>query len=821
MIEFSLLRLFIVCLALTMAVPSMASEWSVDPVQVQLRGNFETAQILVSCKSDVASNAKEKDLTSEATYSSTDPNVFAVNDSGQVRAIKNGTAELIVSVAGTSKKIQVVVEGIVDQPTVDFVNDVQPVLYRTGCNSGSCHASQYGKGGFTLSVMGFDPNLDHAALSVQGRGRRISLANPDLSLILRKATLSIPHGGGERMKSRSNEYEMLKAWIAGGASKPIATPNKVTKLIVSPSHVALAPESKQQFRVTAEYADGRKRDVSSLARFTSVDESVAQVSATGLASTVGRGQGAILARFSGHASLATLVVPYSERIALEDWKSNNFVDDHAAAKFQELGLSPSPVCDDATFLRRIFLDSIGTIPSLEDAEAFLASVDPDKRSKWIDRLLGFSNDADSGKYRDAYAAYWSLKWADLIRNNSAVVGESGMWAFHNWLKESFRENKPMDQFVKELITAKGSIFSNGPANFYRIANNPSDLAESTAQLFLGTRLQCAKCHHHPYEKYSQSDYYGFAAHFARVGTKGSTEFGMFGGETIVMVRTNGEVTHPKTGVVMKPTPLFSDPVEDSNDRRIPLANWITSQDNDLFARNLVNRYVAYLLGRGLVDPIDDLRSTNPPSNLALMNALVDDLRSNRFNVKHLMRTIMNSRLYQLDSQPTAANASDTRFYSHYFVKRLSAETLLDGMDLATGVPTKHPNLPLGTRAIELPDANTTNPLLIVFGKPKRASVCECERSPDENLAQALHTLNGDILANKLADKQGRIAKLVADNRTDEAKIAELYLSTLSRRPTQEEIDTAKAVIASSPTPTEAYQDLLWALINSKQFLFIH
>ena len=371
------------------------------------------------------------------------------------------------------------------------------------------------------------------------------------------------------------------------------------------------------------------------------------------------------------------------------------------------------------------------------------------------------------------------------------------------------------------MTAKGSIFSNGPANYYRIASNPPDLAESTAQLFMGTRLQCAKCHHHPYERYSQSDYYGFAAFFARVGNKGSAEFGVFGGEVVVTVNSGGEVTHPKTGAVMKPTPLFAEPVDDPQDRRVALSKWLTSTDNDLFARNLVNRYVGYLLGRGLVDPIDDLRSTNPPSNVALMDALVADFRTSKFNVKHLMRSIMNSRLYQLDSQPTSENVTDGRFYSHYKVKRLGAETLLDGIDYATGVLTKHPSLPLGTRAIELPDANTTNPFLMVFGKPKRASVCECERSPDENLAQALHVLNGDILAGKLADANGRVAKLVATTVPDEAKIQELYLSTLCRHPSREELETAQGLVASSPSPTDAYQDLLWALINSKQFLFVH
>jgi hypothetical protein len=395
-----------------------------------------------------------------------------------------------------------------------------------------------------------------------------------------------------------------------------------------------------------------------------------------------------------------------------------------------------------------------------------------------------------------------------------------MWALYNWMRESFRTNKPFDQFVRELITAKGSIFSNGPANYYRVFNNPPDLAEATSQIFLGVRLTCAKCHHHPFEKYAQSDYYGFAAFFSRVGTKGSQEFGLFGGETVVVVRNGGEVSHPRTGAIMKPTPLDGQPADDPLDRRIPLAAWLTATDNEMFARNIVNRYVAYLLGRGLVEPIDDMRATNPPTNPPLMDALAKEFRTSGFSLKQLIRTIMNSRLYQLDSQPTPANAADSRFYSHYKVKRIAAESLLDAIDTATGSQTKFPNLPLGTRAIELPDANYQNYFLATFGKPKRVSVCECERVPDENLSQTLHTLNGDILAAKLADGNGRVAKAVAAKKSHDEIVAELYLAALARRPSSAELDASRKFLAENPNPQECYQDLLWALVNSKQFMFV-
>lgn len=801
---------------------AFGQDFHIEPADVRLDRNFEQSQLLVRTLTAAGTpDDLSEDLTSKAMYASSDAAIATVDAAGRVTAVSNGTAQIHVSVGGQTKSVPVQISGIVAEPALDFHYDVLPVLSRSGCNAGSCHASQYGKGGFTLSVMGFDPNADHAAMTKGSKGRRINQASPGDSLLLKKAVLAVPHGGGARFDAQSIPYATLATWIASGAPGPKAEPVKVSKLRVFPMSRVATPDTKQQFRVTAEYSDGRVRDVTALTRFNSTDEGVLTVSPDGIATMIGTGQAAVMVRFAEHAEIATVVVPYASEANLSDWVPNNFVDELAAKKFAELHITPSPLCDDATFLRRAFLDTIGGLPTIEEANAFLASTEPDKRAKLIDRLLGLTGDPAQDIYNDRYAALWSLKWADLIRNNSTVLGESGMWALHNWLKESFRANKPLDAFVTELITAKGSIFSNGPANYFRIANNPSDLAESTSQLFLGTRLQCAKCHHHPYERYSQADYYGFAAFFARVGTKGSSEFGVFGGESVVMVNSGGEVSHPRTGAIMKPTPLEGEPSPEAPDRRVELAKWLTSTDNAMFARNIVNRYVAYLLGRGLVDPIDDLRSTNPPSNVELMDALAADLKANHYDVKQLMRRIMNSRLYQLDSQPNEQNEDDNRFYSHYKVKRISAEPLLDCIDFATGALTKHPNLPLGTRATELPDANTTNPFLVTFGKPKRASVCECERTPDENLTQALHTLNGDVVAAKIVDPQGRVAKIVAAKKPLPEAIDELYMATLSRHATGAELSTGEQYIGTCPTPDEGLQDLLWGLINTKQFLFVH
>lgn len=803
------------------AAPAGAGDFRVSPPKVLLDQNFAQTQLLVTATDAAgATNERSEDFTTRATYASSAPAIALVTNAGRVLAVGNGPATITVTVDGVPKPVEVLVTGVLPQPQVGFNEMVLPVISKAGCNAGACHASQHGKGGFILSVFGFDPDADHRAIFRDRMQRRVNLNSPEESLLLRKPTMDVPHGGGRRLAPGSVDYQILSAWIAAGAPAPNNNAPKVTKIAVAPSRRVGEIGMKQQLQVTATYSDGKTRDVTAWAKFDSMDDGVVAVTNQGVATAVGRGQAPVMVRFEGQAEISMNVVPFAASVDLAGWQNNNFVDELASAKFKELGIAPAPLCDDAAFVRRAFFDCIGTLPTIEEAAAFLDSTDPDKRKKLIDRLLGFTGDPAQDIYNDMYAAFWTIKWADLIRNSSDNLGEQGMWSLHNWIRESFRTNKPFDQFVRELVTAKGSIFSNGPANYFRIANNPPDLAESTAQLFLGVRLQCAKCHHHPFEKYAQSDYYGFASFFSRVSTKGSQEFGIFGGETVVMVRSTGDVRHPRTGQVMPPTPLDGQPVDDPLDRRIPLANWLTSPANEFFARNVVNRYLGYLLGHGLVEPIDDMRATNPPSNVALMDALAKHFRDSGFNLKQFLRTVMNSRLYQLDSQPSEANASDSRFYSHYLVKRIAAEPLLDAIDYATGSQTKYPNLPLGSRAIELPDAKYQNYFLTTFGKPKRVSVCECERVPDENLSQALLTLNGDLLAAKIADAKGRIATLLAAKKPHDEIVTELYLATLSRRPSPPELEASRRFLAENPNAQECYQDLLWALINSKQFLFV-
>lgn len=803
----------------------MADEsFEVAPREISLVGNFSQAQLLVSASNSGGSSSSASDLTHRVTYSSSDERVVQVNSKGQVFPCADGAAEIVVRLGNQSQTAKVTVAGVVNEPAVDFLEQVRPVLYKTGCNMGACHAAQHGQGAFKLSVFGFDPSADRAAIAREEFGRRINQLDPDASLLLRKPTLQVPHGGGRRMVIGSRDYQLLAQWIRNGAPGPV-NERSITKLIVTPNQRLGDPGITQQLRAEVVYADGSRKDVTAWAKFDSMDEGLVAVTSDGLCTVTGRGQAPVMVRYEGQAEIAMFVIPFGPPAKLEGWKDNNAIDQLAASKFRELGIEPSHLCDNATFLRRVFLDAAGTLPNRDEIDEFLAeskgASDPaEVRTRWIDRVLAISDSPKKSLYNERYANYWTLKWSDLIRNSSRDLNEIGMWALHNWIKNAFRENLSFDKFVSQLVQGKGSNFSNGPANYFIVNGSPQVLAESTSQLFLGTRLTCAQCHHHPFEKYSQDDYYSFAAFFARTGLKSSQEFGMFGGERVVVIRTSGEVKQPRTGKQMPPKPLDAEPLNHPLDRRIALAQWMTSPTNPAFARATVNRYMGYLLGRGLIDPVDDMRATNPPTNPAMLQMLADEFVQTGFDLKKLVRTIMVSRLYQLDSQPTAANAADSRFYSHFEVKRLQAEPLLDAIDFAAGTQTKFKDLPLGTRAIEIPDAEYPDYFLNTFAKPRRTSVCECERSPDANLAQALHTLNGEILATKIAAPAGRIAKLIEGKKSHPEIVTELYYCSVCREPTAEELAASEKLLAEYPNPKECYEDLLWALINSKAFLFV-
>ncbi len=817
----SRLRWLIASVVLMNSVAAFADvRFEMTPAKVVFEGEFSQTQLLVRERISTETE-RVADLTRVATYESSDPRVVSVDVRGRVRSQGNGRAEIKVSVNGATQTIPVEVTGF-DRPTTPrFDEDVMPVLAKFGCAAGACHAAQYGKGGFKLSVFGFAPDADHLAIVRDQQGRRINTVDPNQSLLVLKATGAVAHGGGKRIEPGSVAHATLVAWIAGGTPGPQRDPSRVTGLEIQPTRRIGDGVFSQQLRVVAAYSDGRQRDVTELAKFDSLNDAVTKVSDQGLVETIRPGQGGAMVRFQGQAASVPVLVPFGPPSELAGWNNDNLIDRHIGAKFRELGLTPAKRCDDATFLRRACLDVIGTVPSVDETRAFLASTDSQKRQKLVDRLLGLTGDPTQDIYGNAYAAYWSLKWADLLRSNSKTLGDQGMWAMHNWLQNVFRNNMPFDKFVTELITARGSLKDHGPTNFFQAFNTPDTRSEAVAQIFLGVRVQCAKCHHHPYETISQEDYYRLAGYFARVGLKVNFSSGVRHEAGEIVVLGKGESTHPRTGQVLPPAPLHGPPSPPSFDRRKPLADWIVASDNPFFARNVVNRYWFHLLGRGLVDPVDDLRATNPPSHPELLDELAADFRQHGYDVKHLLKTILNSQTYQLDSRPPRPSNDEARFYTSYNVKRIAAEPLLDALDVVTGVTTKFPKLPVGVRAIELPDGEYEHDLLTTFGKPKREGVCECDRSREPNLAQALHITNSETLITKLAHAQGRIAKLLAANTSHDSIVEEFYLATLNRFPSSEERQACTELFRETSDPRTFYEDLLWSLLNSKQFLLIH
>jgi Protein of unknown function (DUF1553)/Protein of unknown function (DUF1549) len=695
--------------------------------------------------------------------------------------------------------------------TVSFRHEVVPAFTKLGCNQGACHGSQHGKGGFKLSLLGFEPEVDYTAIVKSAGQRRVAPSAPEDSLVLLKPTLAVAHGGGRRIEAGSRVYELLVRWLEEGAPGPREDDPRVVGLKVYPEHRLMEPGEEQQLGVLAVLSDNSQRDVTADARFDTLNEGVATVRPSGAVKTVGRGEASVMVRYQGLAAMARFTVPFGRARPFE-FPTANVIDAKTAAKWRALGLAPSPIASDPEFLRRVMLDLVGTTPAPDVVEDFIADPDPDKRTKLVDRLLD----------RPEYVDFWTLKWGDVLRVNSDKLGAQGMLAFNLWLRDAFRSNMPVNRMVEELVTAQGSIFSYGPANYFRIATNPDDLAETTAQVFMGVRLQCARCHHHPFESYGQDDYYALAAFFARIRSKRSDEFGLFGGDQVIYVSQTGEVVQPRTGKKMTPRPLGGSPVDDPVDRRRALARWLTTENHRWLARNVVNRYWGYLFGKGLVNPIDDLRETNPPTNPELLDSLAEAFVTSGYNLKALLRLIATSRVYQLSAVATADNRLDTTFFTHYPVKRLTAEQLLDAIDGATGTVEKFLRLPAGTRAISLPDTSYASFFLDTFGRPQRAIACECERSSDPNLSQALNLMNGDIVNRKVLDPRGRLARLLKDPKlTDQMLVRRLYLLTLNRPPTDNETSQARTIFAEAPSRASGAQDLFWALMNSKEFIFNH
>ncbi|MBT6153150.1 MAG: DUF1553 domain-containing protein [Planctomycetaceae bacterium] len=710
-------------------------------------------------------------------------------------------------------------------PPVQFLNDVVPLLTRLHCNSGGCHGKATGQNGFRLSLLGFEPDFDYAALVSEARGRRLFPADPDQSLLLTKATGVVPHGGGRRLNIDSDDYRVLREWIAAGAPAPRPDDPHLVRLELKPKRGQLQPKSQQQLRVTAHFSDGTNRDVTQQSVYLSNVPEIADVDRGGLITTQPRvGLFAVMVRFGDQLGAYYGAVPRAEA-SLGNTVGNaaalSNIDRHLLAGWNRLGIEPSPPADDAAFIRRASLDICATLPTADEVTAYLNDTRANKRKRLIDRLLD----------RPEYATYFALKWADILQNRgrgySTRKQRPGTTLFSAWIRDSIAANKPYDQFAAEILTATGSQQQNPPAIWYRSVRTQQDYVESVAQAFLGVRIQCAQCHHHPAEFWSQADYYGLAAVFSRVGRKGGfTDAEVPTNETIYL-KQEGEVRHPRTGKVLQPRPLGGPDFDLSpyDDPRQAFARWMTAPDNRFFARTMANRLWGHFMGRGIIHPIDDARSTNPPSNPELLDELAREFVKSRYDIKHLIRLITTSSAYGLSSVPNETNKDDLQNFARFYPRRLSAEVLLDGISQVLEVPTQFSGgpgvFPPGTRAIGLPDENVPMNFLDVFGRPARTSACECERSDAPALAQALELVNSTEIQKKLTAKDGTVARLAASKKAPAEIVREIFLSTLARPPSPEEKATAVEFVNSESDRSEAYRSLLWSLLATNEFLLNH
>ncbi len=807
--------------ALRAAEPAVA-QLQVAPAKFTLSSSRSRQQLLVTGQFADADPREEADLTRTATFESLVPSVALVTATGVVVPNGFGTAQIVVRYAGREARAEVQVAGIADPDPIDFETEVVAALSRAGCNSGACHGSPKGKDGFRLSLRGFDPALDYTSLVREASERRTNPFAPDDSLILQKGLARIGHKGGVRFGTTDSTYQVLRTWIAQGCPPSVSTgktgaeTRQLALLEILPTRRRLAASHpRQQLSARAHFRDGTTRDVSHLAVFTSSDTAAATVTPDGFVEFRSTAATTIQDRYLDQIVGAELTyVDRDPEFVFASPPAANFIDTHVFARQRDLQLLPAQMATDAIFLRRVYLDAIGTLPTAEEARRFLDSPEPDKRAKLIDELLA----------REEFAWFWALKWADVMRGSDVTISRRGVHSFHRYLVKLFREDLPFDQFAKESLTGLGNTLNQPAANFHRIARTPEDAAEATAQLFLGVRIQCAKCHNHPFEALTQDDYYGLAAYFARVKFKGQ-QFGL--DDEIVYLERSGEVRHPTRNVNMVPVAFGEQSVDSDpdHDRRAMLAEWLTRKDNPYFARATVNRVWFHLFQQGIVEPVDDFRNTNPPSNRELLDALADEFVNGGYHVKPIVRAILNSNTYQLDSKPPAKQspkaASPDRYFTHSGIHMLSAEQALDAISSATGVPAAFPGFPPGTRAIELAEGSVDHPFLQAFSKPVRDAICECAREDEPSLNQVLHLVNNAQILGDISSRQSHVSQLMAAGLTDEKILEAIFLSTLSRRPTPREQQLLTETLSQATDRQTAFHDMQHALLLSNEFLLRH
>jgi hypothetical protein len=822
------LRLLLSALALAISLPASAAELRVYPPAVALAGPNRTQQLLVV---EEEGGRVVRDLTATAKFTTGSDKIAKVSGAGVVTAAGNGEAVITAAVEGRTATAKVSVSGFEKPAEWSFRNHVLPVLTRTGCNSGACHGALAGKGGLKLSLRGFDPETDWFVLTRQALARRVDQTHPAESILLKKGARTMPHGGGTRITDGDDNYTLLLDWIKQGARGPKDADAQLERIEVFPRAALLKPKDKVRVVARARYSDGTTEDVTRWAKFTSSEDLVAGVNEDGEITVTGTGEAAVVVAFGTKVATLTVTVPFPNQVDAAAFKrpaGAGFIDELVLKKLELLNLPPSGPCTDAEFVRRAFLDTCGILPPVEEAKAFLADNDPQKRAKLIDKLLD----------RPEFADYWAHRWSDLLLVSSRKLPQPAMWAFYRKVRQSVADNEPWDKFARDVLTATGSTLGNGGGNYFVLHKDVSQLAEATAVTFLGTGIGCAKCHNHPLEKWTQDEYWAFANLFSRVGLKNGDR----PGEVLVQSRLDGEALHPRRGVPVPPTPLDGRPLplDSAADRRAYFADWLTAPNNPFFAKALANRVWRNYMGRGLVEAEDDLRVSNPASNIELLDALAADFVKNRFDVKRLMRGILTSAAYQRSSQPLPANAADDRFYSRYIVRRLPAEVILDAYSDLTGVPTAFTQVksaagdsatpvaayPMGTRAMQLPDSLLLSRFLEAFGRADRVATCACERTADASVPQALHLNNGATLNEKLRDKQSVVAKWIAAKLTDAEIVDRVYLAALTRPPTSAERTKFVALLAEAAkdgpeSRREGIEDFVWAVLTGREFFFNH
>ncbi len=870
-----------VCLAwLCCAVPTLAAEptLKVFPATITLDGANDRAGIVALLKTD----SKTVDVTGQVKINSSKADLVAI-EGREVIARADGEAELTIEHSGQTAKIPLVVKNADAQTPPSFRHDVLPVLTRYGCNQGACHGKLAGQNGFKLSLRGYAPEWDHGWLTREFFGRRVSTAAPDQSLLIKKPNGREPHGGGRLFETGSRAEKTLLAWITAGTPNLIATEPAVTKIEILPGDRTLAAGDTQQLSVYATYDDGRVRDVTWLAQFFTNDASVVEVSSAGLVKCLRAGETVVRVHFQGEVVVAQLTIPFAEPVPAEQLaERRNVVDQHVFEKLAALRIPPSQAADDATFLRRVYLDTIGTLPTEAEAEKFLADSSPNKRQQLIEELLA----------RPEWIDFWTLQLCDQLQNRKErdhdVRGTKGVRSFQAWMRKQLQANRSWDQIAADVLTAQGNVGEHPELGYFIVTLGEqrrveeSEVVSSVAQSFLGTRIGCAKCHNHPLERYTQDDYYRFAAFFARVQLKrknpneGLTQLvigtedeerdqknlderqkkvdearknleGKEGKELekaqqeadrrqkefdeqknrLAENKRNPKVRQPRTGQMMPPLPLDRSEVntEDGEDPRSSLVRWMHQPSNNAFAGNMVNRQWKHFFSVGLVEPVDDLRASNPPSNRELWNALVQEFVAHKYDLKHLQRLFLNSRAYQLSSGTVAANEQDNRHYSHYYARRLPAEVLLDALSQVTNIPDQFQGYPVGLRAIQIPDPGVSSSFLSMFGRSDRVTACACERSGEVTLPQLLHLQCGDGLSQKLSQPESHLKQLLADKMDDEKLIRSIFVAALSRQPKPSELQAVQSALDGTKlddgSREEAIKDLYWAVLNTKEFAFNH